>query len=54
MEKQQYRFFIITFSIDISVFFSYRTYPSKHTEVFEGEIQAHEILKSLCESVVVL
>ena len=29
-------------------------YPSKHTIVFKREIQPHEIVKSLCESVVAL
>ena len=28
--------------------------PSKHTEVFDKEIQPHEMVKYLCESVVVL
>ena len=31
-----------------------KTYPSNHTEVFESEIQEHEMVKSICESVVVL
>ena len=31
-----------------------KTPPSKHTEVFEREIQPHEMLKYLYESVVVL
>ena len=31
-----------------------KTYPSNHTEVFESEIQEHEMIKSICESVVVL
>ena len=29
-------------------------HPSKHTKVFEREIQSHETVKSLCESAVVL
>ena len=31
-----------------------KTYPSKHTGAFEREIQLHEMVKSFCESVVVL
>ena len=29
-------------------------YPSEHTEVFGREIQPHEMVKSLCDSVVVV
>ena len=29
-------------------------YPSKHTKVFEREIQPHEMVKSLCEKELVL
>ena len=29
-------------------------YPSKHTDSFEMEIQPHDTVQSLCESVVVL
>ena len=47
-----------TYSVSIcrSVLFSYtkKTYHSNHIEVFEREIQPYEIVKSLCESVVVL
>ena len=42
-------------NIKISVFCSYKkTLLPKHTEAFEREIQPHEMLKYLCESVVVL
>ena len=41
-----HKFFIIKFSISISVFFSYanKSYFSKHTEVFERQIQPHEMV----------
>ena len=39
----------------MSVFFFYaKDYPIKYTEVFEREIQPHEIGRYLCVSVVVL
>ena len=31
-----------------------KTYPLKHTKVFEREIQPHEMVKYLCERVAVL
>ena len=31
-----------------------KKYPSKHTGAFEKEIQPHKMVKSFCESVVVL
>ena len=31
-----------------------KSYPSRHTKVFEREIQPHEMVKFLCESIVVL
>ena len=56
MQKQQYRFFFITFSIIVSVFFflQNKMYPPNHTEVFDTEIQPHEMVKSYCESEVAL
>ena len=39
----------------ISLFLLYKkTYPFKHTEVFEREIQPHKMVKCLCERVAVL
>ena len=42
MQKQLYRFFIITFSISISVFFTQtkKKYPRKDTEFFEKKNSA--------------
>ena len=38
----------------ISLLLLQKNLPFKHTEVFEREIQSHEMVKYLCESVVVL
>ena len=48
VQKQHYRFFFITLSITISVFYSYtkKTNPSKHTDVFEREIQPQEMINA--------
>ena len=55
VQKQQYRFYIITLvSIYQSSNLIQKTNPSKHTAVFEGEIQSHEVVKSLCESIAVM
>ena len=53
-QEHQYRFFITTFNINISVFFSYskKAYPSKPIEIFEKKIYPHEIAKCLCERAV--
>ena len=40
-------------SIYQSLFLYNKAHPSKHIEVFEREIQSHEMVKSLWESVVV-
>ena len=38
-----------------SLFLLYKKpYPSENAEVFDSEIQPHEMIKSLCQSVVVL
>ena len=44
-----------SFLVYVSLFLLYKKiYRSEHTEVFEREIQPHEPVKSLCESVVVV
>ena len=47
MQKYHYRFFIITLNSNMSIFFcnTQKTYPSKHTEVYEKEIWPHEMVK---------
>ena len=57
MQKQQHRFFIVTFSIKYQSYFLIQKMPKllkKYAKGFEREIQPHEMVKSLCESAEVL
>ena len=48
--------YLSSFLVSIYQSFSHiqKTYTAEHTEVFERKSQAHDFIKSLCESVVVL
>ena len=54
--KRQYKFFIITFSINVSVFFSPAAKQILLTimKFFKGKLSPNEIVKPFCRSAVVL